>query len=55
MIVQHHDLLGGGQGRFFDNTPVDAATIRRLACDAGIHRIITDGALSLPPLDGHLV
>jgi hypothetical protein len=37
------DLAQRGQGRLLDGTPLDPATLRRLACDAGIHRVITDG------------
>ena len=41
------DLAGGsGQvagGWLADGTVLDAATIRRLACDAGVHRVITHG------------
>ncbi|HEX7134764.1 MAG TPA: DUF222 domain-containing protein [Iamia sp.] len=38
---------GTGQGTFDDGTPITAADARRLACDAGIHRVITraDGSV----------
>ena len=28
-------------------TPLDTATVKRLLCDAGIHRVITDGASTI--------
>ena len=34
-------------GRLLDGTVLDGATIRRLACDAGIHRVVTDGRSSI--------
>jgi hypothetical protein len=43
VIVRLADLLRGGPGQTLDGLPLDAATIRRIACDAGIHRIVTDG------------
>ena len=36
--LQHH-----GHGRLVDGTPLDPATLSRLICDAGVHRVITDG------------
>jgi Domain of unknown function (DUF222)/HNH endonuclease len=36
--LQHH-----GHGRLVDGTPLDAATLARLLCGAGVHRVITDG------------
>src|SRR5690606_14845934 len=36
-----------GQGRLIDGTPLDAATIRRLLCDCGIHRLVTAGRSSI--------
>ncbi|HEX4868880.1 MAG TPA: DUF222 domain-containing protein [Acidimicrobiales bacterium] len=47
VIVTLDDLLGDGPGRTLDGLPLDAATLHRLACDAGIHRIITDGKSSI--------
>lgn len=43
VVVDLAELEARGQGRFLDGTPVDATTLRRLACDAGVHRVITDG------------
>jgi hypothetical protein len=43
IVATLDDLNARGQGRFLDGIPIDAATLRRIACDAGIHRVITDG------------
>jgi hypothetical protein len=43
VITTLHDLRGRGPGRLVDGTIVDPATLGRLACDAGIHRVVTDG------------
>jgi hypothetical protein len=32
-----------GQGRLIDGTGLDHTTLQRLVCDAGIHRVVTDG------------
>jgi len=40
VIVHEDDLATGGGGRFADGTPADDATIRRLACDAALHRVV---------------
>ena len=34
---------GGGQGRLIDGTPLDPPTVRRILCDAGVHRLVTVG------------
>lgn len=47
VIVTLADLVGNGPGRTLEGTVLDAATIKRLACDAGIHRVITDGKSSI--------
>ncbi len=47
VVIDLEELLGRGLGRTFDGLPLDAATMRRLLCDAGIHRIITDGRSSI--------
>jgi hypothetical protein len=47
VIVTLDDLLHGGPGHTLDELPLDAATLRRLACDAGLHRLITDGKSSI--------
>lgn len=36
-----------GGGRLLDGTTLDAATIHRLACDAGIHRVVMAGRSSI--------
>jgi len=33
----------GGGGSLLDGLPLDAATTRRLLCDAGVHRVVTAG------------
>jgi hypothetical protein len=47
VVIPLRDLIDGMPGRTMNGTPVDAATIRRLACDANVHRVITDGASSI--------
>ena len=52
ITVDYHALTNDSQGGRLpeiDGTPVDIETVKRLACDAGIVRIITDGASE--PLD----
>ena len=43
VITTLDDLQRQGPGRLVDGTIVDPATVGRLACDAGIHRVVTDG------------
>jgi hypothetical protein len=43
VITTLPDLERGGGGRLVDGTRLDAATMGRLLCDAGVHRVITDG------------
>lgn len=45
VLIDYGDLLSGkGQGRFVDDgSPLSAADAVRLACDAHIHRFITNG------------
>jgi hypothetical protein len=43
VIVDYDDLIGDGDGELIDGTKLDADTIKRLACDAGIHRIVMKG------------
>ncbi len=43
IITTLDDLEARGQGRLLDGSVLDAATLQRLFCDAGIHRVITDG------------
>jgi hypothetical protein len=47
VITTLPDLERRGPGRLVDGTIVDATTIQRLACDAGVHRVITDGRSSI--------
>lgn len=42
-MVDYDDLVGRGQGRLLDGTPLDATTVERLACDAAVHRVVTSG------------
>jgi hypothetical protein len=41
------DLERQRQGRLLDGTILDAATVQRLVCDAGIHRVVTNGRSSI--------
>ena len=43
VITTLPDLQHQGHGRLIDGTILDAATIQRLVCDAGVHRVVTDG------------
>lgn len=47
VIVTLEDLRSGGPGHTLDGLPLDPATLRKIACDAGVHRIITDGGSSI--------
>ncbi len=47
VVADLTELEACGQARLLDGTPLDAATLRRIACDAGIHRVITDGPSSV--------
>ncbi|HEV7759308.1 MAG TPA: DUF222 domain-containing protein, partial [Acidimicrobiales bacterium] len=47
VIVRYEDLINGRGGEFADGTRVDGATIQRLACDAGYHRVVTQGRSSI--------
>jgi len=47
VIVTLQDLLNGGPGRTLEGMVLDPTTVKRLACDAGIHRVITDGRSSI--------
>ena len=42
VVIDLQQLEGRGQGRLLDGTPVDTAAMRRILCDANIHRVITD-------------
>lgn len=43
VVIDYPSLLDGGSGELVGNGLLDAASIRRLLCDAGVHRIVTDG------------
>jgi 5-methylcytosine-specific restriction protein A len=47
VIIRYEDLVEGKSGEFADGTRVDGATIQRLACDAGYHRVVTQGRSSI--------
>ncbi len=47
VLVTLPDLQKLRGGTTLDGTPLDATTIRRLLCDAGVHRVVTDGASSI--------
>ena len=43
VVVDWEALLAGGPGRLVGGGPVDAATVARMLCDAGINRVVTNG------------
>jgi hypothetical protein len=43
VIVDLEVLETRGQGRLADGSLLDATTVQRLACDAGLHRVVTAG------------
>jgi Domain of unknown function (DUF222) len=47
VIASLDDVERRGQGRLIDGSVLSAATVQRLVCDAGIHRVITDGWSSI--------
>jgi hypothetical protein len=47
VITTLDDLENRGQGRLVDGSILDATTVQRLVCDAGIHRVITNGRSSI--------
>ena len=49
VFLDYEDLVGDPKptGWLFDGTVLDSATIRRLACDAGVHRVVTEGRSSI--------
>jgi hypothetical protein len=47
VIIRYEDLINGRGGEFADGTRVDGATIQRLACDAGYHRVVAQGRSSI--------
>jgi hypothetical protein len=47
VVATLRDLEHRRQGRLIDGTILDAATVQRLFCDAGVHRVITNGRSSI--------
>jgi Domain of unknown function (DUF222) len=47
VITSLDDLERRGQGRLIDGSILDATTVQRLVCDAGVHRVVTDGRSSI--------
>ncbi|HEX3393985.1 MAG TPA: DUF222 domain-containing protein [Acidimicrobiales bacterium] len=43
IVVDEADLAAGNGGHFVDGTPIDGASIRRLACDSALHLVVTRG------------
>jgi Domain of unknown function (DUF222) len=43
VITTLDDLERRGHGRLVDGSVLDTATVQRLVCDAGIHRVVTSG------------
>jgi hypothetical protein len=43
VITTLDDLERRGHGQLIDGTSLDHTTVQRLVCDAGIHRVVTDG------------
>jgi hypothetical protein len=43
VITTLADLQRRGQGRLIDGSVLDAATVQRLVCDAGVHRVFVAG------------
>ena len=48
VFLDYEDLLGEVKGGWLgDGTRLDATTVRKLACDAGVHRVVTEGRSSI--------
>jgi hypothetical protein len=49
LFLDYRELMekAGGGGWLADGSRLDGRTIQRLACDAGIHRVVTDGRSSI--------
>ena len=47
VVVDYADLLAGGPGRLVEGGFLDGASIRRLLCDAAVHRVVTAGRSSI--------
>ena len=46
-MVDWDDLVRGGPGRLVEGGFLDGASIRRLLCDAAVHRVVTEGRSSI--------
>jgi Domain of unknown function (DUF222)/HNH endonuclease len=47
VVVNHDDLKNQQPGRTLAGVPLPGSTVRKIACDANIHRVITDGLGSI--------
>jgi hypothetical protein len=47
LVITGQELIAGVPGSHVAGDPIDAATIRAYACDAEIHRLLTDGASTI--------
>jgi Domain of unknown function (DUF222) len=47
VVTTLNDLERRGQGRLIDDTILDATTVQRLLCDAGVHRVFVAGRSSI--------
>jgi hypothetical protein len=47
VVVDLEELEHRGTGRVLDGPYLDAATIERILCDAGVHRVVTSGRSSI--------
>ena len=47
VVVNEPDLRDEGPGRTLDGTPLPGLVVRKLTCDANIHRVITNGRSSI--------
>ena len=43
VVIDYDDLVAGGPGRGVEGGLVDSTTVAALLCDAGVHRVITEG------------
>jgi hypothetical protein len=47
VVIDLHDLQSSGPGQTLDGLPLDGGSMRRLLCDAGVHRVIMQGRSSI--------
>ncbi|MGK2949731.1 MAG: DUF222 domain-containing protein [Acidimicrobiales bacterium] len=47
VVITHPNLHDEGPGRTLDGNPLPGLVVRKIACDANIHRVITDGQSSI--------